>query len=432
MSSTDATARPVAADQTDPGRRRAGAGSTGAPGQSGGRTEFIALMAMLMASIAFSLDALLPALPQIARDLTPADPNRAQLVVASFVMGMGAGTLVVGPVADAFGRKAAIFGAAVIYILGAFLAWRAQTLDLLLAARFLQGLGAAGPRVTVMAIIRDRYQGRDMAQMVSFVLVVFMLVPAVAPLIGAGLIALGGWRSLFPAFIAFTLFTTLWLGLRQPETLAPAHRRPLRFGPILAAAREVLGHPVVAVAILVQVCAFGVLFASISTIQMVFDQSFGRAASFPVWFVLMAAVSAAAGILNARLVIRVGMRALVVRSLAVQAALTLVYLAATASGLLQGDAAFAAYVVWAATIFGCGGLVFGNINALALEPMGHIAGTAASLVTAISTIGAALIAGGIGMTFDGTPVPVAAGVLACTLAAIALMGRLTRAARAAA
>lgn len=422
MSPKDARAEPSAATQTPPRTP---------PGRTGDRrAEFIALMAMLMASIAFSLDALLPALPEIARELTPAQPNRAQLVVAAFVMGMGAGTLVVGPFADAFGRKTALFGAAAVYVLGAALAWRAQSLDLLLAARFLQGLGAAGPRVTVMAIIRDRYQGREMAQMVSFVLVVFMLVPAVAPLIGAGLIALGGWRSLFPAFIAFTAVATLWLALRQPETLAPENRRPLRFGPILAATREVLRHPVVATAILVQVFAFGVLFANISTIQMVFDQSFGRAASFPVWFVLMAAVSAATGILNAKLVVRVGMRALVVRALAVQAALSLAFLLALAGGLLTGTAAFAAYVVWTAAIFGCGGLVFGNINAMALEPMGHIAGTAASLVTAISTIGAALIAAGIGLTFDGTPVPVAAGVLACTLVAMALMRRLTRAARA--
>lgn len=396
------------------------------------RAEFIALMAMLMASIAFSLDALLPALPQIAAELTPAATNRAQLVVASFVLGMGAGTIVVGPIADAFGRKAAILGAAAVYCLGAALAWHAPSLEVLLAARLLQGLGAAGPRVTVMAIIRDLYRGREMAQMISFVLVVFMLVPAIAPLAGSGIIALAGWRSLFPVFIAFTLVTTIWLALRQPETLPPERRRPLSPGPILAAAREVMTHPVVVAAILIQIFAFGVLFANISTIQMVFDQSFGRAESFPYWFMLMAAVSAAAGILNARLVVRVGMRELVGRALAVQAGLTAVFLAAAAGGLLSGEAYFAAYVAWAAAIFGCAGLVLGNVNALALEPMGHIAGTAASIVTALGTIGAALIAAVVGLTFDGTPVPVAAGILVCALGALALMQRLRKAAETAA
>jgi len=386
------------------------------------RAEFVALMAMLMATIAFSIDAMLPALPQIAAELSPEAPNAAALVVASLVLGMGVGTLFMGPLSDALGRKPVILGSCALYCTGAALAWAAPTIELLLAARVIQGLGAAGPRVTVMAVIRDLYSGRQMAQMMSFVIIVFTLVPAIAPTLGAGIIALAGWRALFAAFIAVSAGTALWLMLRQPETLPPERRRSLLFRPVMAAAREVVVHPLVRRATMVQVLAFGMLFANISTTQMVFDQSFGRAASFPYWFALMAVLGAAGGALNAHVVVRIGMRDVVMATLLAQAGLSAAFLAAALSGALPPAAYFAAYLVWAASVFATAGLTLGNINALALEPMGHIAGTAASVVTAFGTIGAALIGGLIGLAFDGTPVPVAGGILACALAALWLTG----------
>ena len=180
--------------------------------------EFIALIAMLFATIAFSIDAMLPALPQIAAELTPADPNRAQLILTSFVLGMGLGTFLAGPISDALGRKPVIVLGAGLYMVGALLAWAAPTLETVLAARLLQGLGAAGPRVVSLAMVRDLYSGRHMARIMSFAMMIFTLVPALAPLAGQGIIALTGWRGIFLAFLVFAVVATSWLSLRQPET----------------------------------------------------------------------------------------------------------------------------------------------------------------------------------------------------------------------
>ena len=194
--------------------------------------EFVALMGMLFATVAFSIDAMLPAMTEIGAELSPDAPNQAQLIITSFVLGMGVGTLFTGPLSDTFGRKSVIIGGAVVFIIGAFLSWAATSLELVLASRVLQGLGAAGPRVAALAIVRDLYSGRQMARVTSFAMLVFTLVPAVAPLIGAGIIWLTGWRGIFLAFIAFSLISTGWLGLRQPESLHPEHRRPFRMSAI--------------------------------------------------------------------------------------------------------------------------------------------------------------------------------------------------------
>jgi DHA1 family bicyclomycin/chloramphenicol resistance-like MFS transporter len=386
-----------------------------APTKPLGQTEFIALTAMLFATIAFSIDAMLPALPQIGQDLTPQDVNRAQLIVTSFVFGMGFGTLFAGPVSDAFGRKRVILGGAALYIIGAALASVAQSLELLLLARLLQGLGAAGPRVAALAVVRDLYEGRDMARIMSFVMMVFTLVPAIAPSLGALIIAAFGWRSLFAAFILFSVISAVWLAVRQPETLPTAHRRPLGFGTLWAAAKEVLTNRLVVLTTLVQTLCYGMLFAVISSTQQVFDITFDRADSFPVWFAIIAVLAGSASIVNARLVVRLGMRYLIKVALLGQIVIAATMVLAETSGLLTGDAFFAAYVVWTVSVFFMTGLTMGNLNALAMEPMGHIAGMTASIVGAVSTMLAVGIAAPVGMAFDGTPLPIAVGVLICAV-----------------
>jgi MFS transporter, DHA1 family, multidrug resistance protein len=389
------------------------------------KVEFIALIAMLFAIIAFSIDSMLPALPLIGAELSPANPNRAQLIVIAFVLGMGAATLVTGPMSDAWGRKPVILGGAALYVLGAFLAWAAPTLELLLLARFVQGLGAAGPRVVGMAIVRDLYGGREMARILSFVMLVFMLVPAVAPLIGSLIIAAAGWRALFGAFVLFAALATLWLALRLPESLPVAARRAMRPSVINHAVVEVLKHPVVRLSIMAQTMGYVLLFSTISLIQPVFDQVFYRASSFPLWFAGMAVVSGGASILNAALVMRLGMQRLAAAAFGGQVILssimTLVWL-----GGLRGDAMFAVYVVWQCTVLFQSGLTVGNLNAIAMEPMAHIAGTAASVIGAISTVAGALIAAPIALAFNGTPLPMTLGVGGASAIAFALTWRLMR------
>lgn len=387
--------------------------------------EFIALIAMLFAIIAFSIDAMLPALPRIGAELSPSDPNRAQLVVIAFVLGMGAATLVTGPLSDARGRKPVILGGAALYGLGAALAWAAPTLELLLLARFLQGVGAAGPRVVGMAIVRDLYGGREMARILSFIMLVFMLVPAVAPLVGSWIIAAAGWRALFGAFVVFAAVASLWLMLRLPESLPPAARRPLRAPVLREAVAEVLTHPVVRLSIMAQSMGYVMLFTTISLIQPVFDQVFQRGAQFPLWFAGMAVVTGSASVLNAALVMRLGMQRLAMAAFGGQmilsAAMTVFWLAG-----LRGDAMFGVYVIWQCTVLFQSGLTVGNLNAIAMEPMAHVAGTAASVIGAISTVAGALIAAPIALAFDGTPLPMTLGVGGASSLAFALLWRLGR------
>lgn len=391
------------------------------PPRPAGHREFVAMIATLFATIGFSIDALLPALPEIAATLTPDAPNRAQLVVAAFVLGMGAGTLVLGPVSDAVGRRPVILAAAALYLAGAALAWRAQTLEALLLGRLVQGVGAAGPRVVALAVVRDLHAGRAMARIMSLVMTVFILFPAVAPLIGAGVIAVAGWRAIFGVFALFCLLSVGWLLLRQPETHPPAARRPVRLSLIAAAIGEMLGHRTVVVAIAAQTLAFGMLFSMISTVQPVFDQAYGRAASFPVWFAAIAAVAASGSLLNAAIVERLGMRRIATAALGMQAAASLVAAGVLWSGALPPGAEFGLYVAWTASVFLLVGLTVGNLNALAMEPLGHVAGLAASVVGAVATVGAIGLAVPIGLAFDGTPRPVTLGVGLCAAGAFALL-----------
>ncbi|MBI1217902.1 MAG: MFS transporter [Rhodobacteraceae bacterium] len=396
------------------------------PKQPMPQTEFIAMMATLFAIVAFSIDGMLPALPRIAAELTPDDVNAAQLIVTSFVLGMGVGTLFAGPISDTIGRKPAIIGGVAIYILGAALAPVAGSLELLLAARILQGVGAAGPRIVTLAMVRDLHSGRQMARIVSFAMMIFTLVPAVAPSVGAVIIAGFGWRGIFGAVIVFSLIGSLWLVLRQPETLPKPRRRPLRLSPLGVAAREVMSHRLVVTSIAVQTLVYGALFGTLSSTQQIFDISFGRAESFPIWFAVIALISGGASLLNATLVVRLGMRLLITVTLGGQILLSSAMAALMAGGVLPDWLAFPAYLVWTISVFFMTGLTLGNLNALALEPLGHIAGMAASVNGCISTVLAVAIAAPIGLAFNGTPVPLMVAVAALCAAGWGLMRTIPR------
>lgn len=395
------------------------------PASQMSRAELVALIAMMFATIAFSIDAMLPALPDIGRQLTPADVNKAQLVVTSFVLGMGLGTLFTGPLSDRFGRKPVILVSSILYCLSAAMAAVAQTLEVLLIARVIQGLGAAGPRVVALAIIRDQFSGREMARISSFVMIIFTLVPAVAPLIGAGLISLGGWPLIFVSFIAFTAAFCLWMQVRLPETLPVEQRRPFLARALWGAVREMLEHPVVRLSIAVQSLSFAMLFSTISSIQPIFDISFGKADSFPLWFCGIALASGTSSFLNAALVMRLGMQVLVSAMLVVQVGIAGVVLLAWGLGI-SGPAAFALFVFWMVSLFFQAGMTIGNLNAIAMEPMGHIAGMAASVIGSIATVIAVVLAVPAGLLFDGTPLPLACFILIEAVLALLLMQKMRR------
>ena len=389
--------------------------------QAVGQAEFVVIIAMMYATIAMSIDAMLPALPDIGAELTPQDLNRAQLILPSFLMGMGVGTLFSGPLSDAFGRRAVIAGGAVVFFASNLLAWWAPTLELMLVARFVSGLAAACPRVVGMAVVRDLYAGRDMARLISFVMMVFTFMPALAPLIGAQIIAVSGWRAIYLAFIGISVFSVLWYFLRQPETLPVDRRRPLRVPLLLAAFREVFSHRVVVLSVAVQTFVFSLLFMVLISTQPVFDIYFDQGENFPYWFGLIAVCGGVSTLINARYVQTFGMRFMVRIALTGQLVISAVMVFLFVSGALPRNLELVAYILWSITLFGMIGLTIGNLNALAMEPLGHIAGVAASLVGAVSTVLSLLIATPVGQAFDGTPVPMAISALLAVVAGRAIM-----------
>lgn len=388
--------------------------------------EFVAMMAMLFATTALSIDAMLPALPAIAAELTPTNVNRAQLVVSLFFAGLGCGTLIAGPVSDAIGRKITLLICAAIYVVGAVLCTLAQSLDILLFARFLQGIGACGPRAVGMAMIRDMYRGRDMARIVSFVMMIFAVVPAAAPLMGQAVLQIGSWRLIFVAFIVFAILIQIWVSLRQPETLPPENRRRLQVGLLLQAGRELLHHRTALISTACQALTSACLLATLSSQQGIFEQRFDRAATFPLWFAFIALCSISGSFANSRTVVRYGMRRVLVATYVGQVTLTLTVLLLNLTGLLPEVLVFPAHILWSIGIFAMMGLSMGNLNALAMEDLGHIAGFAASVITAVSTVAAVALAVPVGLAFNGTQIPLLIGVSVFSVLSLALIRLVVR------
>lgn len=389
------------------------------------RAEFVALIAMMFSTVAFSMDAILPALPEIGAELSPDDMTRVPLVLSTFFLGLGFGTLVAGPISDSFGRKKVMIAGSILYIISAAVAWQSASLEVMLAARLVQGFGCAGPRIVALAVTRDLFSGREMARIVSFVMIVFALAPGFAPAMAEGIIAISGWRGIYLAFMLFSLITVVWMILRLPETLHPDRRRPLRLPSLWSALKEVFAHPVVRLSITVQTLAMGMLISMLLLIQQVYSVTYGRADSFAYWFGAAALVSASASWLNAMLVVRFGMRRLVTLALAFQVIVTSILLLTGAMGLDE-PYGFAFFLLWQVGLFLQSGLTLGNLNAIGMEPMGHIAGMAASVIGGVSTVLAAIIAAPVVVFFDGSPVPLLFYVLVFATIGLIFMARMAQ------
>jgi len=376
---------------------------------------------MMFATIAFSIDAMLPAFPDIGAELSPQSPNRAQLILTSFILGMGLGTFVTGPLSDAFGRKPVIIIGAICYIGSSAAAYFSTSLDAILFFRMLQGISAAAPRVVSLAIVRDLYSGREMAQVISLAMMVFTVFPAFAPLIGVGLIAISGWRSIFLAFIVFAMVSTIWMWIRQPETLRLADRRPFEIRLLLHAVREMFAHPTVRLSIFVQSICLGILFSMLASVQPIYDITFNKAESFPYWFGAVAIIAGSGSLINAAIVINIGMRRIVTWSLLCQIILSAIVILVSISESGQNSAHFPLFLFWQIYVFFMAGTTMGNLNSIAMEPMGHIAGMAASIISGIGTVMAALIAVPVGLLFDGSTLPLSIGICLLSIAGFGLM-----------
>jgi MFS transporter, DHA1 family, multidrug resistance protein len=381
-----------------------------------GKREFVVLVAALMAANALAIDAMLPALPAIGEALGVTTDNRRQLVITVYLLGFGGSQIFYGPLADRFGRKAMLVSCMAFYALFAALAGLAGSMNLLLAARFMQGVAAGGTRVLVVAIVRDRFKGSAMAQIMSLVMIVFMLVPVLAPTIGQGILAIAGWRQIFIALAAYGLALALWGGVRMPETLAREDRRALSVANIAAAVRQTLGNRISVGNTLAATLAFGGLFGFIGSIQQIVFDVFARPELIGLVFACIAGPMGLSSYANSRLVMRLGARRLLLTALGLFTVMALLHLAIV---LAYGETLWV-FVALQALTTACFGLVGANSGALAMEPVGHIAGTASALQGLITTVGGALIGLVIGQMFDGTTVPLIAGFVVCGMLALAV------------
>ena len=381
--------------------------------------EFITLMGLLMSMTAMSIDIMLPALPDIGATLGAQDASSLPLVVSVFMFGMAVGQLVWGPLADRFRRRRPLLLGVALFVLATTLAATTQSFSQFLAARFLQGIGGSVGRIIVTAVVRDLFVGRQMARVMSMVMMVFILVPMLAPTVGQLIILVGSWRWLFAVLLTAGLTALIWASTRLPETQPPlaAGMRRHTVGEALAL---VLTNPVTLGYGIASGFVLGLLVAYIASAQQVFGTGYGLGKLFPFAFGSVAGAIAVASFTNARLVRRLGMRRLSHTAL-------VVHLSLTAALTLLGT--IVPLPLWLALggMAGCfflHGLMLSNFNAIAMQPMGQAAGMAASLTGSYATATGALLGTLIAGRFDGTILPLYTGFVvlgACALLSVFLV-----------
>lgn len=391
--------------------------SDGMPAWKGpGLREFVALMAALMASNAMAIDSMLPALPAIGESLGVAEENRRQLVITAYLLGFGFAQILYGPLADRFGRKRLIVGGMIAYAVCAALAGLAGSFALLLAARALMGVAAAATRVLVVAVVRDRFHGAEMARIMSITMIVFMIVPVLAPTFGQMVLGVGSWRQIFIILAVYGLLLAFWVTMRLPETLAPGTERSLSPRLIAEAAGETLRNRMSIGNTVAVTLAMGALFAFINSVQQIVFDVFAAPQLIGLIFACIAGPMALSSYINSRLVRRYGSRRILLVALTCFTVLAMAHLAAAAA---FGETIWSFALMQGLTM-ACFGLIGANAGALAMEPLGHVAGTASSVQGLITTIGGALIGFFIGQHFDGTTRPFLIGFVACGAAALAV------------
>lgn len=370
----------------------------------------------MMSLTALSIDAMMPALPKIAIDLSVQNANDRQLIISMIFLGMAAGQLFFGPLSDKTGRKPAVYYGYAIYIIGSLLSIFAVNFPIMLAGRLLQGVGISAPRAVTLALVRDRYSGRMMARVMSFVMTVFILVPMLAPSLGQAILRFSSWRGIFVSYVVIALLTLLWFATRMPETLALERRAPFSLRHIVDATvfivkdRTALGYTV-SVGLV-----GGAFLGYLNSAQQIFQEVYALGEFFPILFGIISISIGLASFLNARLVMRFGMRFLVQWPLRIILALAVAALVVTQ--LTAGQPPLWFTMAYLMLTFFCIGILFGNQNTLAMEPLGHLAGIGAAVVGSLSTLIQIPLGTIIGQNYNGTIFPLVIGIAILTALSI--------------
>ncbi|MBW6530608.1 multidrug effflux MFS transporter [Sphingomonas sp. RRHST34] len=379
--------------------------------------EFVAFIAALMGVNALGVDLMLPALADIGHDLAVSAANHRQWIVTVYMMGFGLGQLLYGPLADRYGRRPVLIVTLAGFVGASVFAASAATFPALLGARLLQGLMSASTRVLAVAIVRDTASGRQMARTMSIAQMIFFIVPIMAPTLGQGLLAFGPWRFIFYALGGFAAFVLSWTLLRVPETLAAERRVTISLANLRANYRQTLTNRYSAGYAVAASLTFGGIIAFVSSAQQIFVDEFGAGDRFTLLFALCAGAMGCASFANSRLVERLGTRLISQAAVLALIALSVLHLLV----ITAGWETLVSYIVFQALSMTCIGLCGSNFGAMAMEPVGHIAGTASSVQGFITSIGAVLVGSAIGQSYAGTTLPLALGYLAIGVAVLALV-----------
>ena len=370
--------------------------------------EFIIIISLMMSITSLSIDAMMPALPQIGSELSIRNENDRQLIISTFFLGMAVGQLFFGPLSDKTGRKPAVYIGYIIFIAGSLLSVFTTSFPMMLAGRLLQGIGISSPRAITLALVRDQYAGRMMARVMSFVMTIFILAPMLAPSLGQAIMEFSGWRGIFIGYVVVALVTLIWFAWRMPETLASERRSPFSLRRIIDATfvilknRTALGYTVSAGLV------GGAFLGYLNSAQQIFQEQYALGEFFPILFGIISISIGLASFLNARLVMRFGMRFLVEWPLRVILGLAVVALVVTQ--ITAGQPPLWLVMVYLMLTFFCIGILFGNQNALAMEPLGHLAGIGAAVVGSLSTLIQMPLGTIIGQNYNGTIFPLVIGI----------------------
>lgn len=374
--------------------------------------EFIIIISMMMALTALSIDAMLPALPKISSDLGATNPNDRQLIISLIFLGQAVGQLFFGPLSDKTGRKPAIYAGYALFITGSLFSVFSTNFSVMLIGRALQGIGISAPRAVSMALVRDKLEGRRMAQVMSFASTIFILVPMIAPTIGQGILSFAGWRGIFGSFILFALVTVVWFALRVPETLALENHVPFSVKQIVDSTVQIVKIRTTLGYTLVLGLVQGVFLGYLNSSQQIFQEQYALGTRFPLYFAVISLSLGIASLANTRLVMRYGLDKLAQWALIGIFVLAILFLGAAA--VYSGQPPLWSLMTYLMMSFFCIGILFGNVSALAMQPLGRLAGVGAAVVGSLSTLISTLLGTMIGQSYNGTILPLVIGMALLT------------------
>ena len=380
--------------------------------------EFIVIMAALMSLVSLAIDALLPAMSDIGATIGITDATNNQLLITMIFLGLGFGQLISGPLSDSYGRKPVIYVGFIVFSLASLICIFSTNLEMMIVGRILQGIGLSAPRTISIAMIRDRFSGNYMAKVMSFVVVIFILVPVVAPALGKIMLDSYGWKSIFYGQLLLGFSVMLWLWKRQPETLKIENKRAFELKLLKEGLKEFLKHKNAVIFTLFSGCITGSFMVYLSASQVIFEQQYNLKEEFPFIFAGLALGIGVATFLNGTFVVKLGMLKLVSIFAIVFTLIPLIYIYLYAG---QGNPSIYVLVTFFGLQFFAIAFLFGNTRALAMEPIGHIAGIGAAINGFVSTIMAVPIATFIGSFINTTALPLFIGFFVCGVLALLLI-----------